>query len=71
MYATWICCNKSQCYLQHVHHFLQLCGFDARGLLHGETLEVFNDAKPVDLSLLVFQKLLQDHTIGSEDLEQT
>ena len=56
------------CYLQHVHHLLKLSGFDARGLLHGEALEVLNDAEAIDLSLFVLQKLLQDYTVGTQNL---
>lgn len=66
-----MCCNRTLhklCYLQHVHHLLELCGFDAGGLLHGEALEVLNDAEAVDLSLLVLQQLLQDNTISTQDL---
>lgn len=61
----WNVCESD---LQHVHHLLELSGFDARGLLHGEALEVLNDAETVDLSLLVLQQALQDYTVGTQDL---
>ena len=57
--------------LQHVHHLLQLRGFDPRGVLHGEALEVLNQDEAVDLSLFVLQQLLQDHTVSSQDLTHT
>lgn len=55
-------------HLQHVHHLLELSGFDSGRLLHGEALEVLDDTEPIDLSLLVLQQLLEDHTVGAQDL---
>lgn len=65
---TLIIRKTSFFYLQHVHHLLKLSRFDSRCLLHGEALEVLDDTEPVDLSLLVLQQVLQDHTVGTQDL---
>lgn len=55
-------------YLQHVHHLPEVRGLDACSLLHGETLEVLDHAEAVDLGFLILQQLLQDDTIGTQDL---
>lgn len=71
MYITVYVTKTSRpcvCYLQHVHHLFQLSVFDASCMLHSKTLKVFNEYKAIDLSLLIFQKFLQDNTISPQSL---
>lgn len=56
-------------HLEHVHHLPEVRRPEPRSLLHGEALEILDDAETINLGFLILQQLLQDEAICLQDLK--